>query len=151
VSTKICSECKVEKPFDEFYKDSRAKDGFTYKCKVCDSRRSKTWRAANPEKTRAAERLWRAANPEKVAYQNQKHRYGHCINFEEIMKRYDKVTNCECCGVAFTNTGNNRKCIDHSDDLIRGIICNKCNRGLGFLGDNLEGVKNAANYLERAA
>lgn len=151
MSTKVCCECGVEKPFDEFYKDSRTKDGFTYRCGVCDRRRSKAWNAANREKKRAATRLWNAANPDKRAYRNRKHKYGHCINFEETMKRYDKVTNCECCGIVFTNTGNQIKCIDHSDDLIRGIICNKCNRGLGFLGDNLEGVKNAANYLERAA
>jgi len=149
VSTKICSECKVEKSFSEFYKNSHTKKGFSNRCKVCDGRKNKAWKDANREKVRTAKRLWIEANPEKVAYQNRKNRYGHCINFEKIMKRYDEATNCECCGAAFTDTQRNMKCIDHSDDLIRGIICNNCNRGLGLLGDNLEGVKNATIYLER--
>lgn len=151
MSTKICSECKVEKPLSEFYKEPRTKDNLTSECKACKCQRNKAWRDANPEKVKTLKCLWTKANPEKVLDYRRKTKYGHCINFEEIMKRYDKVTNCECCGVAFTDTGNNIKCIDHSDDLIRGIICSNCNRGLGFLGDNLEGVKNAANYLERAA
>ena len=36
---------------------------------------------------------------------------------------------------------------DHSDDSFRGWICDKCNTGLGKLGDNLEGVIKAVNYL----
>ena len=36
---------------------------------------------------------------------------------------------------------------DHSDDSFRGWICDKCNTGLGKLGDNREGVIKAVNYL----
>ena len=35
----------------------------------------------------------------------------------------------------------------HSTEKIRGILCNKCNSGLGFLGDNIESLERAINYL----
>jgi hypothetical protein len=32
---------------------------------------------------------------------------------------------------------------------IRGLLCSNCNRGIGLLGDSLEGVLRAAEYLRR--
>lgn len=39
--------------------------------------------------------------------------------------------------------------IDHNHEtgLFRGLICHRCNKGLGLLGDTVEGVQNALNYL----
>jgi hypothetical protein len=36
---------------------------------------------------------------------------------------------------------------DHHKNIFRGWIHDSCNRGIGFLGDNLEGVMNAVTYL----
>lgn len=36
---------------------------------------------------------------------------------------------------------------DHKTDDFRGWICDKCNTGIGKLGDDLNGVVNAVNYL----
>ena len=32
---------------------------------------------------------------------------------------------------------------------IRGVLCPNCNRGIGLLGDNIEGVRRALDYLHR--
>lgn len=37
---------------------------------------------------------------------------------------------------------------DHETGKIRGLLCVHCNRGIGFLGDDLTTVKAAASYLE---
>jgi hypothetical protein len=34
---KVCKECKIEKPFSEFRKNGKNKDGLTTKCKSCYS------------------------------------------------------------------------------------------------------------------
>jgi len=36
---------------------------------------------------------------------------------------------------------------DHSNDSFRGWICDRCNTGIGKLGDNIQGIVNAMNYL----
>jgi len=40
--------------------------------------------------------------------------------------------------------------VDHCHDTgkVRGLLCSSCNRGLGFLGDTVKGVKRALDYLK---
>lgn len=39
---------------------------------------------------------------------------------------------------------------DHETGRVRGILCTRCNLGLGALGDNVEGLQRAMDYLSRA-
>ena len=52
---------------------------------------------------------------------------------------------CECCGKI-----PRKWCLDHDHktDKFRGWLCDKCNTGIGKLGDDLKGVKMAVKYLE---
>lgn len=36
---------------------------------------------------------------------------------------------------------------DHETGLFRGILCSRCNNGLGFFDDNIEGLEKALAYL----
>lgn len=55
-----------------------------------------------------------------------------------------KPTVCELCGkIPFQWVLDH----DHADDTFRGWLCQPCNTGLGKLGDNLEGLIKAVNYL----
>jgi hypothetical protein len=55
-----------------------------------------------------------------------------------------KPERCECCGVIPRKWHLDH---NHSNNLFRGWLCNRCNEGLGKLGDNLDGVIKAVNYL----
>lgn len=52
---------------------------------------------------------------------------------------------CAICGCNFTKTPN----IDHCHDTgaVRGLLCYKCNAGLGLLGDSKETIEKALRYL----
>lgn len=54
---------------------------------------------------------------------------------------------CACCRTADPN-GTWHVDHDHHTGLIRGILCSNCNTGIGMLGDDLDGVRRAAAYLE---
>ena len=53
----------------------------------------------------------------------------HCCNKEILDKRSTYIDHC------------------HETNKIRGILCMSCNSGIWFLGDNLEGVLKAVEYL----
>ena len=51
---------------------------------------------------------------------------------------------CQCCGEVPL-----KWCLDHDhkNDTFRGWICDRCNTGIGKLGDNLDGLMRAVQYL----
>lgn len=51
---------------------------------------------------------------------------------------------CSCCGKK-----PEKWCLDHDHDTqeFRGWLCDRCNTGIGSLGDNLDGIIKAFNYL----
>jgi len=53
--------------------------------------------------------------------------------------------NCDCCGEPLKA----KACYDHNHETgeFRGWLCYNCNSGIGALGDNLEGVLKAVQYL----
>jgi nitrate/TMAO reductase-like tetraheme cytochrome c subunit len=55
--------------------------------------------------------------------------------------------NCHCCGKEILDKRSTYIDHCHETNKIRGILCMSCNSGIGFLGDNLEGVLKAVEYL----
>lgn len=55
---------------------------------------------------------------------------------------------CECCGAP---PGKKALCLDHDHctEEFRGWLCNKCNLGIGLLGDNISGLETAILYLKK--
>lgn len=78
---KLCRSCGETKPFSEFHKQAKAKDGLQFRCKTCDkvwhgkrylkdkekiNVQTKAWKAANKERALQTGNEWRKNNPEKV-------------------------------------------------------------------------------------
>ena len=94
---KICCKCKVVKPFDEFGKDKKAKDGLNYNCKSCIKELNKEYREANREKKAAKAKKYYEANKEKIITQvkeyyeaNKEKKKEYRQANEERMKEYKK-------------------------------------------------------------
>lgn len=72
-------------------------------------------------------------------------------DYDAMLKKQDGV--CAICGEEETHVKRGRVVglsLDHyhGDDVkVRGLLCNNCNRGLGFLGDNPENLWKAFDYL----
>jgi hypothetical protein len=130
---KQCGKCGETKPIKDFHKSGRNKSGYRGLCKSCEKNRN---------------RIWNLKNPNASQKHRRKYRYNHCINYKELEERFEDTTNCECCGVVFGDNKQQKKCVDHYGNVIRGIICGKCNTGLGMFGDNMVGIINAYNYMK---
>ena len=55
-----------------------------------------------------------------------------------------KPEHCQCCSKLTDNLVVDH---DHTTGKFRGWLCRSCNLGIGKLGDTVESVQNALNYL----
>jgi hypothetical protein len=67
-------------------------------------------------------------------------------DYEELRAR--QKNSCAICCVPF---GSIVPCIDHCHESkkVRGLLCHKCNVGLGFFADDIGKLASAARYLAR--
>lgn len=102
---------------------------------------------ANKEKLLAAKRAYKANNKDAVR-RTQWRRRGISADAAELaLITHDGM--CDACGT--DSPGGNGWCVDHShtSGRVRGVLCAKCNIGIGMLGDNVEGLRKALAYLEK--
>lgn len=80
-----------------------------------------------------------------------KHWYGLSVcQFDELLDRQGQ--RCALCGEPFDNTPSGSAAIDHCHvtGIIRGVVHQRCNRGLGHFEDNPVRLEQAALYLRTA-
>jgi hypothetical protein len=67
---------------------------------------------------------------------------------EYLSMKKEQGSRCKICGKSEYENGK-KLAIDHchKTKTVRGLLCDKCNRGIGFLEDNTEIMQNAINYL----
>jgi hypothetical protein len=128
-SGRVCTTCKVFKPASEYNleRDSRAfgEVSMRSKCRPCNELR-------------------------KYKRFIQK-TYG--ISYEEY-KELEKSQNgvCAICkNPDSPNSRTDRLFVDHCHTTgeVRGLLCSKCNQGLGLFNDNQSLLTNAISYLNR--
>ena len=90
-------------------------------------------------------------NPCRSAKNRHSHRARHLKNTYGITPEdYDEMAKdgCNLCGKKRESNGRNLAVDhDHETGKLRGILCVMCNVGLGNLGDNVEGLTRALEYL----
>lgn len=133
-----------------------------------DEATRKEWYEKNKERLRAKQRAYYAVNAEKRKEYAAKYREqnGHDIGLkkridfirsqygvemEEYLKMYAECSGkCTICKVLEEDMGH-RMCVDHCHETgkVRGLLCKRCNAGLGQFKDNPELLIKAAEYLKR--
>lgn len=158
ISSKICTSCKAEKPIKNFGACSSYTDGYRCQCNPCRSAKQTVY-----QKTEAGikSRLAAQANRKpgrKRNYIAGSHRWvtlkrNHGISKEDYESRLEKQgMRCAICRTDDPKGAYGVFVVDHCHDTgrIRGLLCGSCNVALGFLGDTLEAIETAANYLRLA-
>ena len=64
--------------------------------------------------------------------------------------RERQLNKCAICKKEFGTDKHTKPCVDHghSKNLVRALLCRRCNLGLGFFLDSPEFLRFAADYLE---
>ena len=163
-----CIRCKEEKEEDKFPKDKNKKTGYRGYCKECCSKQKKEWSEHKKTGEPYVREKKEAGN--EMPYVREKKEAGNEIPYH-LTKRgvwsrhikckfgitpdvYDELLakqNCKCaiCGTETTGSKNGFFSIDHchTTGKIRGLLCNACNKGLGFFKDNVAILQQASKYL----
>ena len=124
---KKCCTCGEIKPLDKFHKDVKGKFGRRGTCKLCHTKKHD--------------------RGEKKRNKNLRFRYG--ISVEQWENMFDaQGRKCKICE-KHEDTGYKHFVVDHchTTGAIRGILCNKCNTGLGRFKDCPDELRKAMEYL----
>ncbi len=132
---KRCSYCTATKPADAFPRSVNARDGLYGHCRECCS-------SLGRERTERykADDLggWQKRRADAVR------KYRHGITGDE----YALLAEAQefCCAICAQPE---ELCVDHDHKTgeIRGLLCKKCNSGIGLLGDDPARVATALTYL----
>ena len=125
--TKKCSHCKSDKPISEFYFHWK-RCVWTSKCKECRNLSSERWRNSHKEEIQI--RRYNLTNKEYLNLFNQQEGKCAICNTPQIELKRKLVIDH-----------------DHETGKIRGLLCMKCNHGLGQFNDNPLIIKKALKYL----
>lgn len=134
---KVCCQCKQQKPYLDYYKDKKSKDGFAYCCKTCKKKQEKQYMQTDKYKEKVRRTKWK--------------QQGINITYEQYLELFLKQNgSCAICG-STVNQFDKGMCVDHchNTNKVRGLLCTSCNRGIGSLKDNIQLLQNAISYLEK--
>jgi len=140
---KQCRVCQEVKPISEYYKVSSNKSGYENRCKSCNIAAQKLWANNNKEKRNAIEKKYRS-KPEVIRRRVlQQYGIDETI-FQELLAKQKNM--CKICEKEFTSMAHVDHC--HTTGIVRGLLCGKCNRGLGMYDDDPNLLRKAADYLD---
>ena len=137
----LCKKCNIKKPLDEFYK--KASRGNL--CIACDKQKRHEYRKRPEVRERA------------YIYQMKrfyKKKYGISFeDYDEMLKKQKGL--CAVCRKQNTKIDSRSKKtqrfhVDHCHETkkIRGLLCMKCNQGIGFFDDNILYLESCIRYLQ---
>jgi NAD-dependent dihydropyrimidine dehydrogenase PreA subunit len=137
VTAKACTKCGEIKPAEGFYASVKTRSGLTSWCRECTKAKTRS-RGRDTERTYLLKKY--GLTPERYAdiLQAQGGRCAICGIPQGETKRSFAVDHDHSCCPADGSCG---RCV-------RGLLCVKCNLGLGSFGDNIASLRSATDYLE---
>lgn len=125
---KKCTGCKQEKPPEEYWTNKLGRGGKQPKCKLCLLEQQRNRRRQHGDVPRL--KYLYKTTPEYIKGLLEKQDYKCAVCSKELKE--DNHTVIDHC---------------HNTKRIRGMLCRKCNIGLGMFGDDPEIVHKALEYL----
>jgi len=132
---KKCSTCKSKKPLEGFNKNKSTRDGLHNQCREC----SKLWWKNMPPASAEKRKQYRR-NYDRLKLAN--------FSSELFEQRLSEQGNrCAICKTDDPGETTWHADHDHITGEPRGVLCKKCNTGIGMLNDDIGLIQNALSYL----
>lgn len=156
---KVCCGCGVSKPLSAYYeKRPRGRNKttklYTSRCRTCAVQKVSRYIAANVVKVATYRKLYYTRlKQEGRANLGWKDRHFSRL-YNTTQSAYDlqlaaQNQRCAVCNLTQAETGTRFPYDhDHATGQTRGVLCSRCNGGLGCFSDNVELLKAAIRYLQ---
>ena len=153
---RTCTKCKKEKDTGEFNKDKQKKDGLCLWCVDCRIASQKSYYTRHASEIKETVQEWREADSKrnKESYRNSRYNLDPG-QYDSMLENQGNA--CPVCTLEFSE--DNKPHVDHDHaccsgsmtcgKCVRGLLCHKCNKALGFFADNVESLQRAIQYLRR--
>ena len=147
---KVCKDCGISKPLEEFRQSRIGKDGKIFRknsCRACVNERTRLRYHTLSEEEKKARRESNPCNtPEWRQQYRLKERFG--LTTEEYRGMITIQNNrCATCGTEFDEQTKPQVDHCHNTGKVRGLLCRPCNTSLGLLKENPDTLKNLITYL----
>jgi len=164
---KRCPKCNKVYPATAkyFYRHARKKDGLNSWCKECNRKACQKY--MQTEKGKVIRKKYQQSEKGKqtqkryaatINGQRKRHNNSLKSNYNFTLKEYDKLfqqQNGKCAICRKPETASNQYGIrvlsvdhNHRTGKVRGLLCDRCNRMLGFARENGTVLEKAIKYLQ---
>lgn len=145
-ATKVCRDCRLEKPLDAFPLQKGGRLGRHPLCKPC--RAAQERRRYERDRDRILER--KRGDPavlRRARWRALERKYGLLQHeYEAIF-----VAQRGCCAICGLRPRRLVVDHDHASGQVRGLLCSNCNFAVGELDDDVTRCTAAADYLSRTS
>ncbi len=148
--TKKCTgPCGKVLPLGDFHKNKSMRDGHAYWCRECRNShlRERYARLAHVRKNSLRGcKKYRESNPTR----ERDRRLMNCYGLTSGQHKQLYVGQNGCCALCGDSVPYDEIYTDHDHGTgkVRGLLCRRCNVGLGMLGDTFGSIMRAAEYLK---
>lgn len=121
-------------------------------CKPCRNAQTREWRRKNPDLVKKINRIHYYHPESGTKRMRSQLRRSFSITMEEYSALLEVQKGvCAICGECGTTGKAKRLSVDHNHTThrVRGLLCRKCNSGIGLMNDDPERLRKAIKYLER--
>lgn len=168
MSAKRCNRCKQEKPLTDFGNSQLSADGHQPRCRTCTAihrnlylqrsgvreiikQRCRNWYLKNRELAKERSRANGRANKDRRRSLKLQRAYGITLaDFNELLSR--QHGKCAICDKDTSNRGFKRQVFhvdhDHKTQMVRGLLCSRCNTMLSFFESDHSLAFKALEYLK---
>jgi len=132
---RVCTKCNKEKEDSCFYTRSGYKNRLRTDCKQCTNKMAREWHKKNKGKREIIVRKYSLYHNYGLTLEQYddmlRSQNGKCLICEKVCKTRKTLSVDHC----------------HKTGQVRGLLCGKCNSGLGYFGDDTVLLQKAMDYL----
>ena len=150
MESKVCKECKVDKPLSEYYTWPQDRTKYRGKCKACIAEYNKAYLNENHDVIRAKQLVYNEANRHRTRERGLQRNYGMTqADFDSMLEAQNGK--CKICHRSAEEAQCRHGVLhvdhDHKTGEVRYLLCDRCNRTLGLLEEDVELMEAMIEYV----